>query len=46
MEKKDYLIERLEKKEFNKEPREKDKFELVSLDDNYIKFLIDNWKEN
>jgi hypothetical protein len=44
MEKKDYLIERLEKEEFNKEPRTKDKFDLVSLDDEDIKFLGDSWR--
>ena len=44
MEKKDYLIERLEKEEFTKEPKEENKFDFISLDDKYIKFLSDSWR--
>lgn len=45
MEKKDYLIERLEKEEFNKEPKKDDKFDFLSLNDKDIKFLGDSWRD-
>ena len=39
--KKDYQIERLKKREYIKEPKQKDKFEKSLYQDNrYIEFLI------